>query len=145
VQGVGNTPVPGLADLLNKQGYVAVPLERLEPGYVGVRVQVAGKELFLVVDTGAPNSTLDRYRVRHLDLKWDDYAQCDLDGIDIGGVKTGPLKVDAHDMTDMNRALRAFDYPRFDGLLGADALRPLSAAIGHGGAVLYLRKQESKK
>jgi hypothetical protein len=142
----GNAPVPGLADFLKKQGYVAVPLERLGiESRFGVRVRVRGKELLLVVDTGAANSHFDRFRVRHLDLKSDDDGVFDLDGMEIGGLKSGRLMVYPIDMTDSNKAERILNCPLLDGLLGADVLQPLAAVMEYGGAVLYLRKQESKK
>ncbi len=142
----GNAPVPGLAEFLKKQGYVAVPLERLGiERRLGVRVRVRGKELLLVVDTGAANTHLDRYRVRHLDLQSDDDGVFDLDGLEIGGLKSARLMVYPIDMTDSNRAERALNSPLLDGLLGADVLQPLGAVMDYAGAVLYLRKQESKK
>ena len=135
-----NAPVPGLADFLKKQEYVAVPLERVSD-YLVVRVRAKGKDLRLVVDTGAPNSALDRHRVRNLGLEWDETGPwCDLDGIEIGAFKTAPSKVWSHDMTEINRALCAYNSSPIDGVLGAEILKPLSAVIDHGGAVLYLRK-----
>lgn len=53
------TPVPGLAELLKKQGYLAVPIQPHADDYLSVRVTACGKELRLIVDTGpgAPAST----------------------------------------------------------------------------------------
>jgi hypothetical protein len=132
----------GLEDFLKKQNYVAVPLRRLETGHLVVPVQVAGKKLLLGLDTGAHHTALDRFRVRHLDLDWDDDFQCELEDMEIAGIKTGPFWVEAHDLTDANRSLKYYNDPAMDGLLGADVLRPLSAVIDHAGAIVYLRKSE---
>jgi hypothetical protein len=102
-----NTPIPGLADLLKKQGYVAVPLKRLCSGHLGVHVQVRGKKLFLMLDTGASNTSFDRRQVRHLGLDWGDHAQCVLDDMEISGIKTGRFWVTAHDETE-TRVFPAF-------------------------------------
>ena len=139
-------PVPGLAYLLKKQGYVSIPTERLETGYLAVRVRVEGKELLLLLNTGAPNTHLDRYRVRHLGLEWDEDEWCGLRGLEIGDVKVGPLKVfAARDMSDVNRALKAAGDPPVDGLLGMDILRQYAAVVDEPGAALYLRKRDPKE
>ncbi len=135
----------GLPELLKKHGYLAVPLERLGSGHLVVRVQINGKMVLLAVDTGASNTCLDRWRVRHLGLKWEDDVECVLKAMEIGKLKTGEVRVVAHDMTEGNETNKANNYPLFDGLLGSDVLQKFSAVIDHGGAVLYLRKREEKK
>jgi hypothetical protein len=137
--------LPVLPGLLTSHGFVAVPLQRLGSGHLVVRVQINGRKLLLGVDTGAPQTCLDRWQVRHLELKWQDDVQCDLEGMEIGQVKTEQLRIGAHDMMDTNVLCKAYNYPLIDGLLGADVLRKHSAVIDHGGAVLYLRKPEQKK
>jgi len=138
-------PVPGLADFLNKQGYVAVPLERIMDDRLCVKVEVRGKDLRLGLDTGAGHSYFDRYRVRHLGVEWNDEDYCEIQGLDIAGVSSGPLHLYTFDMTSTNRALRDMNQPEIDGLLGADVLRPLSAVIDHAGGTLYIRQKERKK
>jgi hypothetical protein len=139
-----DTRVPGLADFLKKQGYVAVPLQRSDDR-LRVRVTVRGKELSLALDTGAGHTYFDRYRVRHLGLEWNDDDCCELEGLEIGGLKSGPLRIDTFDLTGDNRVLRMMNQPQIDGLLGADVLRPFGAVIDHAGAVLYLHPQDSRK
>jgi hypothetical protein len=135
----------GLPELLRKHGYLAVPLERSGSGHLVVRVQINGKMVLLAVDTGANESCLDRWRVRHLGLKWEDDVECVLKAMEIGKLKTGEVRVVAHDMTEANETNKAYNYPLLDGLLGADVLQKFSAVIDHGGAALYLRKREEKK
>lgn len=137
-------PVPGLADFLKKQGYVAIPLVQLWDR-LGIRVKVKGKELMLGVDTGASNVCFDQNRVKHLGLPWNSSGYCQIDELEVGGIKFGPLQVKTFDMTESNEFFQAADLPLADGLLGADILRPLSAVIDEAGYMLYLRKTETKK
>jgi hypothetical protein len=144
--GEGKLPAIGLTEFLSKQGYTTTHLEKLGfKDQFGVRVRVRGKVMLLALDAWASNTILDRCRVRNHALKWDDDVVYELDSMEIAGIESGPLKAHHFDMTSMNQRLRASNYPLLDGVLGADVLLPLEAVIDHGGARLYLRKQESKE
>jgi hypothetical protein len=134
----------GLGDFFSKQGYKAVPLQRLGAELV-VQVRIGQNKLLLCLDTGASQTVLDRYRVRNLDLNWDKNDESDLDELQIGEIRKGPIRVAAYDMTANNRSLRYYNCPDIDGLLGADVIRSLGAVIDHPGGVLYMHKPEPRK
>jgi gag-polyprotein putative aspartyl protease len=138
-------PVDGLGELLKKQGYLAFPLTRLAIEQLALQVEIKGKKVSLLVDTGATLTSLDHFRLRQLPLEWNDEAQSVLDDIKIGALNTGQITVGAFDMTNCNRYNKANNDPMMDGLLGADVMRIFSAVIDHPGAILYLRKPAPKK
>ncbi len=137
-------PVPGLAELLKKQGYVAVPLVQVADR-LGVPVKAKGKEILLGLDTGASHVSFDKARVSGPDFEWDNANTCPIDKLEVAGIQVGPLRAHFFDMTQTNAWMEAAGERLIDGLLGAEVLRPLSAVIDHSGATLYLKKPEPKK
>src|SRR2546423_1050415 len=93
--------VPGLAEFLTKQGYVAVPLVQVADR-LGVAVKVKGKELLLGLDTGASSLAFDRARVSGEGLKWDADNTSPVDKLEVAGIEVGPLRAHVFDMTQTN-------------------------------------------
>jgi predicted aspartyl protease len=147
---------PGAADLLKRQGYVAVPLDRLTSGYVAVAARINDKKVYLVVDSGAPNTHLDRERTGRLELKWKEAGGkaplpagqrasgvCVLEGLEVGPCRVGRLVVGAHDLSHINQALEPYFDPPVDGVLGTDVLIRHGAVIDYPASVLFLRARHA--
>jgi hypothetical protein len=113
--------------------------------------------LYLIVDTGAPNTHWDRKRSERLQLNWKeqggaaapagmaDSSVCVIEGLELGQFKADRLVLRAHDVSDVNEALMRYFDPLIDGVLGADVLGRYAAVIDYSGLRLYLRRRESQE
>ena len=147
-----------LRAMLEKKGYVAVPLTA-EEGGVGFIVECKrGTEtLRLLIDTGAEVSALDMSLVKKLSLKpkrkvtgvgiggEQDGVEVSLRGLSIGDFDTrttaNAIPFAALDFTAINTALVQHRKLRpIDGLLGHIDLRDYSAVIDYSTQTLYLRR-----
>jgi len=142
-----------LERLFKARGYSEIPLDRLRSGYLAVRVTAAGSKLRLILDTGAPVTCLDPERTKAINLKWhklraslperdpewDTSKECELDGLDFGAFKTGPVRAGEHRVAAVNQWLAVYRDPPVDGVLGGDVLTACSAWIDYPGRRLFLR------
>ncbi len=132
---------PGTPD---RPGYVRIKLQKTLAGYLTLKAKIGGKELTLMLDTGAPNTHLDRERAEKLGLKWKAYSPL-LDKIAPGG-KGRHFLIDAiefdkytspklwiydHAMNELNPLLEQYGDPPIDGVLGGDILAPGRAIINY--------------
>jgi hypothetical protein len=141
-----------LRKVLEQDGYSRVKLDRLKCGYLAVKTVVNGKSLYLAIDTGAPNTTLDPKRAEHLALPWQFYKFTDrpddpaqewsrfshIDSIEFGAFRHGKLRVGGHDMSEINRRLEYYMDPQLDGVIGADLLETGLAILDYKTYDLYL-------
>ncbi|QEH37756.1 hypothetical protein OJF2_63470 [Aquisphaera giovannonii] len=144
-------PPPDLRRFLESQGYKRIPLRRMASGYLTTGAKLNGKELTLVIDTGAPNTHLDRERTRELGLKWMERgdgkaagsdqgtAVAVVQAIEVGQARSGPIRIGIHSMAETNRAVQPYGDGPVDGVLGADVLDPAWAVIDYRKCELYLR------
>ncbi|MDY3560603.1 retroviral-like aspartic protease family protein [Gemmata sp. JC673] len=140
--------------LLEKKGYVAVPLAE-EEGQFTVECRIETETCRLLLDTGAESSSLDAAVVKKLGLRHGDEVKF----VGIGGVQTGhevslrglrfgdfdtrtmahALPLRSVDLSTLNAARDRRKHGRIDGLLGDGALRLGSAVIDYPNRTLYLR------
>jgi hypothetical protein len=114
-----------------------------------VEARLEGKNLNLLVDSGAPISGLDPQRIAKLGLRtpkheslpkfpngtWPNWETLTLE---IGGIMAGKLMVSSCDLTQMNEGLRMRLDNLADGLLGLDALSRYGAIMDISANRLYL-------
>jgi hypothetical protein len=149
--------VKQVEQLMKGQGYSSIPLDRLSAGYLTAQVTVRGKQLRLILDTGAPVTCLDPERTQGLNLEWkksasvapnESFADWDtthaakVDTLDIAGFRTGRLLVCIHRMTASNSILEQYHDPPCDGVLGGDILTAYAARIDYRVLRLFLRSEE---
>lgn len=146
-----------LRTVLEKRGYVAVPLTEEEGGWgfiVGCKCGTEAARLLL--DTGAEVSALDASVVKKLGLKPGrevtgvgtggelDGAEVSLRGLSLGDfdtrTTTDTITLAAFDFSAMNNALVQRRKARpINGLLGQAHLRSYAAVIDYAAPALYLR------
>jgi hypothetical protein len=149
--------VKQVEQMMKGQGYSSIPLDRLSAGYLTAQVTVQGKQLRLILDTGAPVTCLDPERTQGLNLEWKKIANdvqdkpfaswdtnqaAEVDALDIAGFKTGRLLVCIHRMTASNSILEQYRDPPCDGVLGGDILTAYAARIDYSVLRLFLRSEE---
>jgi len=135
-------PKQKLAEVLAAQGFTPVPLVRLDRRFA-VKSKILGRELLLVVDTGATGCHLDRGRIPDMPLRWrsdGDTSSAQLPSIEVGPIRAAGRSVTAFDLTEINREFKAIQRPLADGILGMDAMREHSAVIDTTEGVLYMLK-----
>jgi hypothetical protein len=141
---------------LVQKGYTRVHLIRANSGYLNIHAKIDGTEVNLVLDTGAPQTHLDRKRVEQLKLKWDkppgttftgtrgewgDFTT--VDSIQLGAFRTAGLLIHAHDLSETNRRLAYYGDRPIDGVLGADVLDRAWAVIDYKMNDLFLLDRNS--
>jgi predicted aspartyl protease len=147
---------PELEKLLEAEGYVAVPLKRLRAGYQAVEARLEGKDLHLLLDTGAPISGLDPKRIAKLGLRTPNYESLPkfpngtspnwaIDTLEVGGIKARKLMVSSCDLAQMNEGLRIRWDNLADGLVGLDALSQFGAILDISANRLYLPNADTKR
>ena len=90
-----------------------------------------------MLDTGAPNTHLDRERAEKLGLKWKAYSPLLdqiapggkgrhflIDAIELETYTTPKLWIYDHAMNELNPLLEQYGDPPIDGVLGGDVLGP---------------------
>jgi uncharacterized protein (TIGR03067 family) len=144
-----------LRELLLKDGYTAVPLERESDGKRMVTARIGQHDLRLVVDTGATASLFDAARLGNwggkrlggvesqglgIKFKGDEVK---LRGLTLGGHDTrrtwAAVYGGAFDLSRINEALALQKLPPIQGALGNLDLLTGSAVIDFGTNTLYLR------
>ncbi len=148
-----------ISTLLKEYGYEKILLEKFNCGYIGIRMQINEKKVHLILDSGQPVTHLDPERTKHLQLKWKavgkeeeknkprgaasttDYAAT-ISSLEVGGIKSGEMLVGGHDLSDVNRTLKAYFDPPIDGELGSDVLMKYRAIIDFSTLDLYLRPRK---
>jgi predicted aspartyl protease len=150
-----NPSVDPLSDMLIKDGYTAVPLDREPDGYRTAVARVGGHDLRLVVDTGATVSAfdtagLDKWGAMRLGkLEADSFGrkvECEevrFRGLTLGGYDTRRAWVEVHggayDLSGLNDAMAQYKRRPVQGMLGNVDLLSGSAVIDFGTNTLYLR------
>ena len=153
----GKPTADPLRALLEKKGYVAVPLIQEEGGWGFIVECKSGTETRrMLLDTGAEVSVLDMSVVKKLGLKPEreltangtggtqDGVEVSLRGLTFGAFDTratfNALGFAAIDLSAMNAALARRKLPPIDGVLGHLDLRHYGAVIDYSTRTLYLRK-----
>jgi len=142
-------------NLLLKQGYISIPLECLGESYVTLKITTKGKTIRVVLDSGAPCSSLDPERTKSLNLQWNkvqndhlptksrdiwDYSlRTDLNGLQFGELRPGIVPFHVINLNDQNKSLKSYGHELIDGLIGNDFLTKHLAWIDYPGLRLYLK------
>jgi hypothetical protein len=139
-----------------RPGYVRIKLQKTLAGYLTLKARIGGKELTLMLDTGAPNTHLDRERAEKLGLKWKAYSplldkvapggkgrQFLVDAIELEKYTSPKLWIYDHAMNELNPLLEQYGDPPIDGVLGGDILGPGRAIINYETHELFLFKGPS--
>lgn len=142
-----------LRAILESQGYVRIKLQRSPAGYLMTKAKVGGKELTLMIDSGAPNTHLDRKRTEALGLTWretgkdvgkpadgEQSRRYMVDSIEFETFRTPKLWLYEHDLGAVNQRLELYQDHAFDGILGVDVLGPGQAIINYQSYELFLFK-----
>jgi Aspartyl protease len=142
-----------LGRIFRDLGYASISIDRLRFGHSIVVASVNGRDLRLLLDTGAPDTCLDRRRTEDLKLEWveepvpgqardgmwDHYSSCEVPALILGGATVERLRVSGFNARWVNPGLEAAGYAPVDGVLGADVLDALGAVVDLSGGRLYLR------
>ena len=130
---------------------IRVKLNRSRMRYLMVTAKVGGKELNLILDTGAPYSCLDRKRTAHLKLEWRNVVSPEsslkpdgtprsfafLELIEVGTYRASTV-MHEFDLAEINRNFSACGEPPADGLLGGDILESAAAIVNYRSCELVL-------
>jgi len=68
-----------------------------------------------------------------------------IDNLEIGGIEMGRMVVGGHDLSDVNKIVKAYLDPLIDGEVGADVLDKYGALVDFSVPELYLRPRKSGK
>jgi hypothetical protein len=144
----------GIAEILQKSGYVAVPISRICSVYISAEASVGDQKLRLIVDTGSPCTFLDLTRTKHLHLKGTQRGElgpspgvdapwevCRIQFLHVGQFKTGPIQLRSRDLSALNASIAKNQGQLVDGLLGDDVLTTNSAVIDYSVDRLYLQRR----
>jgi hypothetical protein len=139
-----------------RAGYVRIKLQKTLSGYLTAKARIGGKELTLMLDTGAPNTHLDRERAEKLGLKWKEYSpvlekivpvgkgrRYLIDTIALETYTSPKIWIYDHAMGELNPLLEKYGDPPIDGVLGGDILGPGRAIINYETHELFLFKGSS--
>jgi len=143
--------------VLERDGYRRFDLHVASSGYLCIAGRINDKPVNLMVDTGAPDSSLDKKRTEGLGLKWRKYGgkngrvstdptfdYCDVSSIQVGPFRSGKVRVASDDLTKVNTWIIFGGDPPIDGLLGADVLGQAHAVIDYGSHALYLKSRREE-
>jgi len=134
---------------------VVIPLTRAKDDKLYFRLQVDGRDIDVVIDTGSRTvfdlKTLHALGVATYPTRDNYYGfggflrghVAFLNEINLGGLRLAGKTVTAIDLSDLQRSQTAEALPQIDGLVGADLLALLSARIDYPAQTLTLRKPPS--
>ncbi|OIP99735.1 hypothetical protein AUK40_00565 [Candidatus Wirthbacteria bacterium CG2_30_54_11] len=145
----------GDLSFLTSFGFIEVPILR-KSNYYEVRVQINGQNAYLLLDTGASQSTLDLTRserfnaTSHPSTAEREFVgiggssmttvRYTLDTLTIDAIELKKVDISAIDLQALNDSLEKVGAYPIDGLLGDDLLSPNDGIIDYAHEKLYLRK-----
>lgn len=141
---------------LRTQNYRAIPLSRNELGQFIVEAKLDGREVLLMVDTGASHTILDKSSALGSGLTMEgpyqtspeggrpvkDFSKCFIHEFVVQGFSYGAHDICIIDLAAQQQSLQPYQGRKVAGLLGADFLNRRNAIIDYRKATLYL--EESK-
>lgn len=132
---------------------VTIPLQKLTTSHICCQLQLNGRPIFLLVDSGATNSCVGQHRVNFYQLHIHDEAVeaagAGHEKLNAQKTKEGVLKTASGtylselswmvlDLDPINNSLAKNGAPAIDGILGADLLQSGQAQIDYQNAELRL-------
>ena len=145
---------------IHQGNHTRISMKRTNSGYLTLKAKISGRDVNLIVDTGAPGTHLDRTRTNNLHLAWheivnDPLAQLKrekrrpvfaiLDRLEIGTLRWEQLPVREAILDDVNHTLSLNSDPPVDGVLGADIFESASAIIDYRTCELILSDLPNKR
>ena len=142
-----------LAEFLEQNGYIRVPLSRSGIGHFHTEGTLNGRPMSVLVDTGAGSTVFSLDLARELGLRLTKLdmmgggaggAQLDVYGIREARFRLGKIMPTlsmllAMDLTHVNQAAALRRSGPIDAVLGADVLEAHAAVIDYGSSSLYLK------
>lgn len=142
-----------LVEFLNQNGYIQIPLSRSGVGHFHVVGSLNGRQIEMIVDTGAANTFFSFDLAREMDLRMTKSSETG------GGAGAGELEIHtiheasfllgditpqmnelfALDMSHANEALTQRGASPVDGILGVDVFEAHQAVIDYASCSLYLK------
>ena len=143
-----------LGEYLANQKFRRVPLSRTGVGHLEVAGTLNGRDIRILIDTGAASTVASLTRVREWGLQVEPLARC---GAGAGGGNLPVFRVVgaelrlgevvpkletllALDLTHVNAALAQKNVAPVDVVLGVDVFDAHAAVIDYGSASLFLRE-----
>jgi hypothetical protein len=142
-----------LPSFLLSHGFRRVPLVRSGVGHFHAAGTLNGRDVTVLVDTGASNTLVTASLVAEMGLRTTPVEQRgggagganleillvhDAD-LELGAVKPRPAQLFAMDLAHVNQALAARGEGPVDAVLGADVLDAQDAVIDYGSSSLFLK------
>jgi [ribosomal protein S5]-alanine N-acetyltransferase len=142
-----------LSQVLASSGYVRVPLQRSEVGHFHARGRLRGRDVSVLVDTGASSTLVSLALARDLGLALSLHpdkgggaggAAMDVFVVEGADLELDPLAIRprhllAMDLSHANEALVANGAAPIDAILGLDVFEAQGAVIDYVGSSLFLR------
>ena len=147
------TPTVKLAEFLISAGYFRIALQRSEVGHFLARGRLRGRDVSILVDTGASSTIVSLALARELSLslslhteKGGGAGSGDMDvyvisdaSLDVEELDIRPRNLLAMDLGHANEALVANGAPPIEAILGLDVFEMHSAVIDYQSQSLFLR------
>lgn len=156
--GASSNYAQNIGDILNAQGYAAIPLRRVSSGLDTLRVRVNGSQGTFLLDTGASNSVIDtralpRFKITSRDLRRSDMAigaggevrlsSYVISGFSVQG-QTFPLpEVSATDLSPVITGFARDTGIRLDGIIGQDVMIAFDGVVDTKNRTLFLRRPQN--
>lgn len=151
-----STPVPGLARLMQTNGYIAIPMRMAPSGHLQCDGFIDGRAVVLVVDSGAPLSALDTEKAASLGLKITPlethaaglgtstmkHGETLIGSLKLGEWEAGRVYARTIDLKQINGVLTRAGARSADGVLGANVLMECHAVIDFTSRTLFMKKPQ---
>lgn len=139
---------------LTQLGYTTIRLQKQQPPALTTRATVGGRQIELLVDSGARWSCLDASSVRRLKLKpapaygrmsgpgatqSQGFAAVEIDSLRLGEVAIRTSALAVLDLADWGLGENGTVFPQLDGLIGNGELSSAQAVIACEAGMLWLR------
>lgn len=148
--------VPGMARLMQTNGYVAIPLRLAPSGHLQCDGFIDGKAVVLVVDSGAPLSAMDAEKAAALGLKITPlethaaglgtstmkHGETLIGSLKLGDWEARRVYARTIDLKQINAVMTRAGARSADGMLGANLLMECQAVIDFTSRTLFLKNPQ---
>jgi hypothetical protein len=147
-------PIVSLAETMEKAGYVRIPLTRSGVGHFHAKGTLNGRDVSVLLDTGAENTVVHLDLVKALSLDMEPLAAMGggagsaaltvykLPGakLTVGGLAPRTKMILGMDLSHVNEALARTGVASVEVILGADVFETHQAVIDYGSSSLFLKR-----
>ena len=142
-----------LEEFLKQNGYTQIPLTKNGVGHFQTKGFLNGKEISVLIDTGASNTVFNLDLINEMNLSANKLsvtgggagaAQLEIYQIEnanftLDKISLENMTVLAMDLSHANEALKSRGSEQIDAVLGADILETRGAVIDYGCSSLFLK------